>query len=186
MKLPFPDNELVKKAQQGNRQAFDLLVLKYQHRILKIIRRYVADHHDSFDIIQESFMKAYLALPNFPGDSSFSTWLYQIAINTAKNYLAQTLKQAVTTTKKISASNLTENSLVGEETASCFAKSVNELSEELKTIFTLREWVGLSYQDIAQVTHCPIGTVRSRLFRAREIIAEKLKFVLENSINPSS
>src|ERR1700722_14420458 len=124
MKLPFPDNELVKKAQKGNRHAFDLLVLKYQHQILKIIRRYVADHHDSFDITQESFMKAYLALPNFHGDSSFHTWLYQIAVKTAKNYLAQTLKHNATTTKKISASNLTENSLVGEETASCFAKSV--------------------------------------------------------------
>lgn len=192
MKLPFPDNELVKEAQKSNRHAFDLLVLKYQHRILKIISRYVTNHSDSFDVAQESFMKAYLALPNFRGDSSFYTWLVQIAINTAKNYL-RTLKStsninietAINKLPRLIETNTPENSLVSKETASRLAESINGLSEELKTTITLREFVGLSYRDIAQITHCPIGTVRSRLFHARKIVAEKLKSVLEKSMKPS-
>ncbi len=186
------DNELVARVQKGDKAAFDLLVLRYQHRIVKLVSRYVRDQADALDVAQEAFIKAYRALPNFRGDSAFYTWLYRIAINTAKNHLVaaarkpleadlegpdgepmdlEELQRDIETPERI---------LLMEEIKATILKTIRALPEDLRTAIMLREVDGLSYEEIAEAMDCPIGTVRSRIFRAREAIDLKLKPLMEN------
>lgn len=184
------DEELVRRVQAGDKKAFDLLVLKYQHRIIQLINRYIRDPHESQDVAQETFIKVYRALPGFRGDSAFYTWIYRIAINTAKNYIASRARRPadddieVDTAEQFeSATGLRdqetpEGVLLSEELAGVIQLAVDELPEELRTAITLRELDGLSYDEIAEVMNCPVGTVRSRIFRAREAIDKKMHTVL--------
>jgi len=185
------DQELVERVQKGDKRAFDLLVRKYQHKIVKLISRYVRDPDESLDVAQETFIKAYRALANFRGDSAFYTWLYRIAINTAKNYLvAQGRRPPDTDIDAEDAVQLDMESSLREidtpermalkdEIERTIFQAIEELPEDLRTAITLRELEGLSYEEIAQAMGCPIGTVRSRIFRAREAIDMKLKPLLE-------
>ena len=187
------DSELVSQVQSGSKKAFDLLVLKYQHRIIKLVMRYVRDRTDAEDVAQEAFLKAYRALPNFRGDSAFYTWMYRIAINTAKNHLVaagrrpaevdlenedgdaldiETLQKDVATP---------ENLLLTDEIRETVSKVVAELPDDLRVAITLREAEGMSYDEIAQAMDCPIGTVRSRIFRAREAVDAELRPLLERT-----
>lgn len=187
------DMELVKRVQRGDKSAFDVLVLKYQNKIANLVSRYVHDTHEAQDVTQEAFIKAYRGLSNFRGDSAFYTWLYRIAINTAKNYL-------VTMGRKISDTGIDaadaeqfesggalreyatpENQMLTDEIADVIKKSLNDLPEDLKTAITLREFEGLSYDEIAEVMECPIGTIRSRIFRAREAIDNNLAPLLNRT-----
>ncbi len=185
------DLELVERVKQGDKKAFDLLVLKYQQRVANLISRYVKDGSEVFDVTQEAFIKAYRALPKFRGDSAFYTWLYRIAINTAKNHLAAKGRrppsedvEAATAEQMDAGERLREvdtpeRLLLKDEIARTIREAVEELPEELRTAITLRELEGMSYDEIAQAMECPIGTVRSRIFRAREAIDKKLKPLLE-------
>lgn len=176
------DQQLVAKVQQGDTRAFDMLVLKYQHRIFGLISRYVRDADEVQDVAQEAFIKAYKALPNFRGDSAFYTWLYRIAINTAKNYLVSRSRRPPGTDVELedaqyqdSGAGLRElenpeNALFGAELKAVVEAAISALPEDLRTAITLREFDGLSYEDIAELMDCPVGTVRSRIFRARESI----------------
>lgn len=181
------DLELIKRAQQGDRRAFDLLVKKYQNRIVQLINRYVKDPAEALDIAQETFLKAYRALPSFRGDSAFYTWLYRIAINTAKNHLSARARRPSESEVELSESEqfemetrlrdeeTPEEILMSEEVAQAVKEAIEALPEELKTAIILRELEGLSYEEIAQVMGCPVGTVRSRIFRAREAIDRRLR-----------
>lgn len=185
------DQALVERVQQGDKRAFDLLVLKYQHRVMKLISRLVRNADDVQDVAQESFIKAYRALKNFRGDSAFYTWLYRIAINTAKNHLVASGRKA--TTSAVDAQDAEqyesgdwlreyatpEKEMLASEINDVIKKCINELPDDLKEAITLREMEGLSYEDIAAVMDCPIGTVRSRIFRAREAIDTQLKPLLD-------
>ena len=185
------DQALVERVQQGDKKAFDLLVLKYQHRIMKVLSRYMYDQHEVQDLAQEAFIKAYRALPNFRGDSAFYTWLYRIAINTAKNHLVAQGRRPPS--EDIDASDAEqydgesalkeyaspERELLTDEIQRVVAKAIEELPDDLKTAITLRELEGMSYEEIAEAMDCPIGTVRSRIFRAREAIDTKLKPLLD-------
>ena len=185
------DRELVKRVQNGDKSAFDVLVLKYQHKLLKLIGRYVRDPHEGLDVAQESFIKAYRALPNFRGDSAFYTWLYRIAINTAKNHLVSESRRpplsgvdTADVEQLYGESGLKnyatpERLLAREEIQNTVAAAIDELPQDLKMAITLRELEGLSYEDIAEAMECPIGTVRSRIFRAREAINKKLEPLLD-------
>ncbi len=185
------DSELVLRVQRGDKRAFDLLVLKYQHRILKLISRYVRDPGDAMDVAQDAFLKAYRSLPNFRGDSAFYTWIYRIAVNTAKNYLvAQSRRpleadptgsdgEAIEPEALLKDYATPENYLVTDEIREAIVTAIDELPEDLRTAITLREIEGLSYEEIAEVMTCPIGTVRSRIFRAREAIDNRLKPYLD-------
>ncbi|RME35667.1 MAG: RNA polymerase sigma factor RpoE [Gammaproteobacteria bacterium] len=185
------DAELVRRAQQGDKHAFDLLVLKYQHKIAKLVSRYVKDPSEALDVTQEAFIKAYRALPRFRGDSAFYTWLYRIAINTAKNYLvAQSRRPStvdltnqegdqINTEDLLQETATPENLLSRDQVRETISRAIDSLPEDLKTAITLRELEGLSYDEIAKVMECPIGTVRSRIFRAREAIDKQLKPLLE-------
>ena len=185
-----PDRILVARAQGGDRRAFDLLVLKYQHRLVKLIGRYVRDHAEVLDIAQESFIKAYRALPKFRGESAFYTWLYRIAINTAKNHLVALSRRAVESAVDVdeaeqfageSALHETatpERLLLRDEVERTVVAAIEGLPEDLRTAITLRELEGMSYEDIAVTMECPIGTVRSRIFRAREAINKRLEPLL--------
>lgn len=176
------DQQLVARVQKGDTRAFDLLVLKYQHKIFALISRYVRDADEVQDVAQEAFIKAYRALPNFRGDSAFYTWLYRIAINTAKNYLVSRSRRPPGTDVELedaeyhdSAGGLREienpeNALFGAELKAVVDGAIAALPEDLRTAITLREFDGLSYEDIADIMDCPVGTVRSRIFRAREAI----------------
>ena len=176
------DQQLVKRVQQGDKRAFDLLVLKYQHKIFGLISRYIRDNDEIQDVAQEAFIKAYRALPKFRGDSQFYTWLYRISINTAKNYLVARNRRPPARDIDVddaehyeSARGLKdienpENLLQGSELKAVVEKAIKSLPEDLRTAVTLREFEGLSYEDIADVMECPVGTVRSRIFRARESI----------------
>lgn len=185
------DQALVERVQRGDKGAYDLLVLKYQHKIGHLVSRYVHDSHEAQDVSQEAFIKAYRGLKNFRGDSAFYTWLYRIAINTAKNHL-------VTMSRKISDTGidaadaeqfeggwaLRENAtpdreLVSDQIIAGVKSSIADLPEDLRTAITLREFEGLSYEEIAVAMECPIGTVRSRIFRAREAIDSHLAPLLE-------
>lgn len=185
------DFALVQRVQRGDKKAYDLLVLKYQNKIGHLVSRYVHDSHESQDVTQEAFIKAYRGLKNFRGDSAFYTWLYRIAINTAKNHL-------VTMSRKISDTGVDaadaeqydsgsalreyatpEREMVTEQIAQVVQESINALPEELRQAITLREFDGLSYEDIAAAMDCPIGTVRSRIFRAREAIDKNLEPLLD-------
>ena len=184
------DQVLVERVKQGDKQAFDLLVLKYQHKLAKLIGRYIRDHAEVMDVAQEAFIKAYRALPNFRGDSAFYTWLYRIAINTAKNHLASQSRRSVEMSVEIpeaeqyaSAGELRDNAsperlLMRDEIQYTVARAIEELPEDLRMAITLRELEGLSYEDISQAMECPIGTVRSRIFRAREAINKQLEPLL--------
>ena len=187
------DQPLVERVQRGDKKAFDLLVLKYQHRIIKLVSRYVRDPSDAQDVAQEAFLKAYRALPKFRGDSAFYTWLYRIVINTAKNYLVMQSRRPVSTeTDGMSGDDeqselesalkdytTPENMLLKDEIEATLLDAIEQLPEDLRTAITLREVEGLSYEEIASVMMCPIGTVRSRIFRAREAIDKRLKPLLE-------
>jgi RNA polymerase sigma-70 factor (ECF subfamily) len=186
------DQQLVERAQRGDKSAFELLVAKYQRKLIRLLSRFIRDPTEVEDVAQEAFIKAYRALPSFRGDSAFYTWLYRIGINTAKNYLVAMGRRAPTVTETESADsegseesgqvpdyNTPENELMSRQIAETVNRAVEELPEELRTAITLRELEGLSYEDIAGIMNCPIGTVRSRIFRAREAIAEKLRPQLE-------
>lgn len=184
------DEELVRRVQQGDKKAFDILVRKYQYKIAQLINRYIKDPHEALDVAQESFIKAYRALPGFRGESAFYTWLYRIAINTAKNHIAMRSRRPSDDEIDIeeaeqfeSAVHLKDNEtpeglLLSEELAQVIQLALDELPEELRTAISLREFDGLSYDEIAQVMNCPVGTVRSRIFRAREAIDKKLAYLL--------
>jgi RNA polymerase sigma-70 factor (ECF subfamily) len=185
------DRELVERVQRGERKAFDLLMLKYQHRIAKLIARYVQDPSEVLDVAQEAFMKAYRAIPRFRGDSAFYTWMYRIAINTAKNHLAAQARRPresgvdVTDAEQFDGATelkefaTPEGLVLTEEIQRTVVAAIEALPEDLKVAITLRELEGLSYEDIARVMECPIGTVRSRIFRAREAINERLDPLLD-------
>ena len=181
------DRELGKRVQAGDKRAFDVLVSKYQHKLVKLITRYVHDPVEALDVAQEAFIKAYRALPNFRGDSSFYTWLYRIGINTAKNHLvAQGRRPPDTDIDAQDAEQYDfESRLKEQETPERIAErdevertifaAIDDLPEDLKTAITLREIDGLSYEEIAQAMDCPVGTVRSRIFRARDAIDKLLR-----------
>lgn len=185
------DQALVERAQRGEKQAFELLVLKYQRKLARLLSRFIRDPGEIEDVTQEAFIKAYRALPSFRGDSAFYTWLYRIGINTAKNYLVAMGRRAPTTTEfdsedaesfengeQLRDVNTPEAELMSKQIVETVNKTLEELPNELRTAITLREIEGLSYEDIASIMNCPIGTVRSRIFRAREAIAEKLRPLL--------
>ena len=179
------DKQLVERVQRGDKRAFDLLVLKYQHRIVGLVGRYLRDQDEVQDVTQEAFIKAYRALPRFRGDSAFYTWLYRIAINTAKNHLVSRSRRPPDTDVDVdfadgayqeSLSDMVnpENSLATDQLEAVVYKAIDDLAEDLKVAVTLREFEGLSYEEIADVMECPVGTVRSRIFRAREAIEKKI------------
>jgi RNA polymerase sigma-70 factor (ECF subfamily) len=180
------DHQLVARVQKGDKRAFDLLVLKYQFRLQAIVSRFIRDTDEVADVTQEAFIKAYRALPKFRGDSQFYTWLYRIAINTAKNYLVSKNRRPANTdidigdaeqfadNDKLIDETSPENSMMTEELAQVIKDSLNQLTEDLRTALTLREFEGMSYEEIAAVMDCPVGTVRSRIFRAREFIDERV------------
>lgn len=185
------DHELVARVQRGDKKAFDLLVKKYQHKIFGIISRFIKDHAEVNDVAQDAFVKAYRALPNFRGDSAFYTWLYRIAINTAKNYLAaQGRRPPSSDIDSSEAENYQvgnplrenespENLMMRDEMQKQVHQTLNALPDDLKTALSLREFENLSYEEIAQIMDCPVGTVRSRIFRARAAIDEVLEPLLE-------
>ncbi len=184
------DRELVQRVQQGDRNAFDVLVRKYQFKIIKLISRYVHDPNEALDVAQEAFLKAYRALPGFRGESAFYTWLYRIAINTAKNYLVAQGRRPPGSDIDVQDAEQYEGQsflkeyetperiLLKDEIEATVFKAIEELPEDLRTAITLRELEGMSYEEIAQAMGCPIGTVRSRIFRARESIDTKLRPLL--------
>jgi RNA polymerase sigma-70 factor (ECF subfamily) len=182
------DQQLVERAQRGDKRAFELLVVKYQRKLARLLSRFIRDAGEVEDVAQETFIKAYRALPTFRGDSAFYTWLYRIGVNTAKNYLVALGRRAPTVTDvdneeaeniedgmQLKELNTPENQLMSKQIAETVNRTLQDLPEELRTAITLREIEGLSYEEIAQVMNCPIGTVRSRIFRAREAIAEQLR-----------
>lgn len=188
------DQLLVDRAQHGDKKAFELLVLKYQRKLMRLISRLIRDQAEAEDVVQEAFIKAYRALPQFRGDSAFYTWLYRIGINTAKNYLVTQGRRAPTSTEadveeaetfddgeQLRDINTPESMLATKQIAETVNLAMEVLPEELRIAITLREIEGLSYEDIAEAMHCPIGTVRSRIFRAREAIAEKLRPLLDTA-----
>lgn len=176
------DQQLVDQVFKGNKHAFDLLVLRYQHRILALVSRFIRDQSEVEDVCQEAFIKAYRALPKFRGDSAFYTWLYRIAINTAKNHMVTKGRRPPGTDVDLGDADLAELPAELVDNASPEAKlssnelhllinnAIEELPEDLRTAFTLREFGGLSYEEITQIMDCPVGTVRSRIFRAREAL----------------
>ena len=185
------DQALVEQVQQGDKQAFDVLVLKYQNKIIQLVNRYVHDADEARDVAQEAFIKAYRAIGRFRGDSAFYTWLYRIAINTAKNYLvasgrrpprsdidAQDAEQYEGATG-LKEYGTPERLLMRDEIQAAIAEAIDALPDDLRTAITLRELEGLSYEEIAQTMECPIGTVRSRIFRARDAIDTRLKPLLD-------
>jgi len=185
------DQELVRRVQHGDKKAFDVLVRKYQQKIVKLISRYIRDQDEVLDVAQETFIKAYRALAKFRGDSAFYTWLYRIAINTAKNYLVAQSRRPPDTDidaadavqfdgdSKLRETDLPEQLVHRDEVERVIYETIDELPQDLRTAITLRELEGLSYEEIAQAMDCPIGTVRSRIFRAREAIETKLKPLLK-------
>jgi len=188
------DQELVERAQRGERRAFELLVEKYQRKLARLISRLVRDPAEVEDVTQEAFVKAYRALPSFRGDSAFYTWLYRIGINTAKNYLVAMGRRAPTSTEieaeeaegfdsgeQLRDINTPESLLLSKEIAGTVNAAIESLPEELRSAIQLRELEGMSYEEIAKLMDCPIGTVRSRIFRAREAIAERLKPLLDGA-----
>ncbi|HEY5623688.1 MAG TPA: RNA polymerase sigma factor RpoE [Gammaproteobacteria bacterium] len=184
------DLALIKRVQQGDRSAFDLLVIKYQHKIIKLIMRYVRDPSEALDVAQEAFLKAYRAAPSFRGDSAFYTWLYRIAINTAKNHLVAAARRPAyydldlqdpeqyEVFAKLKDLDTPEGLTLSEEIRQTVNKAINDLPEDLRTAILLREIEGMSYEEIAQTMECPVGTVRSRIFRARESIDKRISSLL--------
>lgn len=185
------DQRLVVKVQKGDKTAFDVLVLKYQHKVIKVIMRYVRDPSEAMDVAQEAFLKAYRALPRFRGDSAFYTWLYRIAINTAKNHLVAARRRPLDydldpqdpdqydMQGRLSDGDTPEGLVLSEEIKETVNRAIQNLPEDLRTAIILREVEGMSYEEIAQTMECPVGTVRSRIFRAREAIDKKLRPLLD-------
>lgn len=190
------DQQLVERVQRGDKKAFELLVSKYQRKLMRLVSRLVHDQAEAEDVVQEAFIKAYRALPNFRGESAFYTWLYRIGVNTAKNHLVTQGRRAPTSTDAdieeaetfadadgLRDINTPESLLASKQIAETVNSAMLSLPEELRNAITLREIEGLSYDEIAEVMLCPIGTVRSRIFRAREAIAEKLRPVLGTALD---
>jgi len=186
------DRQLVERAQRGDKHAFGLLVSKYQRKLSRLLSRFVKDQAEVEDVAQEAFVKAYRALPSFRGDSAFYTWLYRIGINTAKNYLVAMGRRAPTVTEfdaeeaeefdggdQLRDMNTPESLLMTKQIANTVNDAMEQLPEELRAAIQLREIEGMSYEEIAAAMDCPIGTVRSRIFRAREAIAERLRPLLD-------
>ena len=189
------DQLLVERVQKGDKRAFDLLIQKYQHRIVSLVSRYVSDHSEAQDVAQEAFIKAYRAIKRFRGDSAFYTWLYRIAINTAKNWIVAKNRrppgsdidavdaEQYAISDRLRETSTPENELLREEIERTVYATIASLPEDLRTAIMLREMDGMSYEEIATTMECPIGTVRSRIFRAREAIDEKLKPLLGGHTN---
>ncbi|MCX7098730.1 MAG: RNA polymerase sigma factor RpoE [Methylococcales bacterium] len=186
------DEDLVLRVQQGDKSAYDLLVIKYQHKIIQLVNRYVKDPSEAQDVAQEAFIKAYRALGNFRGDSAFYTWLYRIAINTAKNYLVSRSRrssdyqidiqdaEAIENAPQLQGMETPERLLMNQEIIDTIKSAIENLPEDMRTAIMLREFEGMSYEEIAVAMDCPVGTVRSRIFRAREAIDNKLNPLLEH------
>lgn len=188
------DQQLVERVQRGDKQAFDLLVSKYQRKLGRLVSRFIRDPAEAEDVTQDAFIKAYRALPSFRGESAFYTWLYRIGINTAKNHLLASKRRAPTSTPfdteeaetfeeagLLHEVSTPENELMSKQVVDVVQASLQQLPEDLRSALTLREIEGLSYEEIASVMNCPVGTVRSRIFRAREAVAENLRPLLETS-----
>ena len=188
------DQQLVERVQRGDKRAFELLVEKYQRKLARLVSRLVRDPGEVEDVTQEAFIKAYRALPSFRGDSAFYTWLYRIGINTAKNYLVAMGRRAPTSTEVEAEAaegfesgellrdiNTPESLLLSKEIAGTVNAAIEALPEELRSAIQLRELEGMSYEEIAKLMDCPVGTVRSRIFRAREAVAERLKPLLDSA-----
>jgi len=187
------DQLLVERVQRGDKSAFDILVRKYQHKVMNVISRYIKDHSEVQDVAQEAFIKAYRALPRFRGDSAFYTWMYRIAINTAKNYLVAQGRRLPNTDidaqdaeqydgeSALKEYATPESLLRRDEIQSAVFRTIDQLPIDLKTAISLRELEGLSYEEIAEAMDCPVGTVRSRIFRARESLDKVLKPMLESA-----
>ncbi|MBT8068809.1 MAG: RNA polymerase sigma factor RpoE [Xanthomonadales bacterium] len=189
------DQLLVERVQKGDKRAFDLLIQKYQHRIISLVSRYVSDSAEAQDVAQEAFIKAYRAIGRFRGDSAFYTWLYRIGINTAKNWIVAKNRRPPASdidavdaeqynmSSRLKETSTPENELMREEIETTVYDTIANLPEDLRTAIMLREMDGMSYEEIATTMECPIGTVRSRIFRAREAIDEKLKPLLGGHTN---
>jgi len=187
------DQQLVERVQKGDKRAFDLLVIKYQHKIMSLISRYIQDSAEVQDVAQEAFIKAFRALKNFRGDSQFYTWLYRIAVNTAKNHLVSQGRRPPTQDVEVDdaehyaeAGALKDTAtpdrlLARDQLKAVVYDAIEQLPDELRTAITLREMDGMSYEDIAEIMQCPIGTVRSRIFRAREAIDKAMMPLLEQT-----
>ncbi len=185
------DQILVERVQQGDKSAFDVLVARYQHKVVKLIMRYVRDQAEALDVAQEAFLKAYRALPRFRGDSAFYTWLYRISINTAKNHLVAARRRPLDYNLdlqdpdqyemhgKLKTEDTPEGNLLSEEIRETVNRAIEGLPEDLRTAIMLRELEGMSYEEIATAMECPVGTVRSRIFRAREAIDKRLRPLLD-------
>ncbi len=185
------DKELVQRVQQGDKSAYDLLVIKYQHKIVQLVNRFVKDPSEAQDVAQEAFIKAYRALGNFRGDSAFYTWLYRIAINTAKNYLVSRSRrysdyeidvqdaEQIENAPQLKGMDTPDNVLMNEQIVEVIKSAIEKLPDEMRTAIMLREFEGMSYEEIALAMDCPVGTVRSRIFRAREAIDKKLTPLLD-------
>ena len=185
------DRTLVERVQRGDKRAFDVLVLKYQHKVVKLVSRYVRDPSEVMDVVQEAFIKAYRALPSFRGESAFYTWIYRIAINTAKNYLVAQGRRPpdgdidsgdvdqIEGETELKDNATPERLLLRDEIEETVMDAIAQLPEDLRVAITLRELEGLSYEEIAEAMDCPVGTVRSRIFRAREAINKRLQPLLD-------
>lgn len=185
------DKELVKRVQKGDQAAFDMLFARYQVKILNLISRYVRDSEEVQDVAQEAFIKAYRALPRFRGDSAFYTWLYRIAINTAKNYLVARSRRPPSMDVDIDDADYRddadmlresedpESALSRDQLQATIHQALDDLPDDLRSALTLREFDGLSYEQIAEILECPVGTVRSRIFRAREFVDQRMQPVLQ-------
>ena len=185
------DAQLVRRVQKGDKGAFDLLVLKYQHKIVNLVMRYVRDPDQALDITQEAFLKAYRALPRFRGDAAFYTWMYRIAVNTAKNYLAAQRRRPMDVEldlqdpeqyelhAKLKDTDTPEAVTLSHELQATIERAIAALPEDLRTAIVLRELDGMSYEEIAATMECPVGTVRSRIFRARDAISKKIGALID-------
>ena len=191
------DKELVRRIKKGDKQAFDLLFSRYQHKILNLVSRYLRDQQDVEDVTQEAFIKAFRALPRFRGESAFYTWLYRIAINTAKNHLVARSRRPpgvdvdvddaefMDGTDVLRDSESPEAALSRDQLAKVINATLSELPDDLRSAVTLREFDGLTYEQIAEIMDCPVGTVRSRIFRAREAIDQRIAPLLSGRENPA-
>jgi RNA polymerase sigma-70 factor (ECF subfamily) len=187
------DQQLVVRVQKGDKRAFDLLVLKYQYKVHSNVARFIRDSDEVRDVVQEAFIKAYRALPKFRGDSQFYTWLYRIAVNTAKNYLVARSRRPPSSdvdlddaeyysgSEQLKDCGTPENQLFRDQLEEVINRAIIELPEDLRTAVTLREYEGLSYEDIASVMNCPVGTIRSRIFRGRESIDVRVLELIEGA-----